>query len=120
MEGECGMESIRSGLLLNDYDVVIHYTDDYDCIIAKLEHSGCPYDLSQNGYCRVHSKCFSCEITFWIAFQFCGKKLIKISLLPVSIQNDQKSYAKLQAVLKKQLGGVSIFQYLHNFANPAK
>lgn len=120
MEGECGMESIRSGLLLNDYDVVIHYTDDYDCIIAKLERSGCPYDLSQNGYCRVHSKCFSCEITFWIAFQFCGKKLIKISLLPVSIQNDQKSYAKLQAVLKKQLGGVSIFQYLHNFANPAK
>ena len=37
MEGECGMESIRSGLLLNDYDVVIHYTDDYDCIIAKLD-----------------------------------------------------------------------------------
>ena len=29
------MESIRSGLLLNDYDVVIHYTDDYDCIIAE-------------------------------------------------------------------------------------
>ena len=63
MEGECGMESIRSGLLLNDYDVVIHYTDDYDCIIVKLERSGCPYDLSQKEYCRVHSKCFSCGIT---------------------------------------------------------
>ena len=93
--GECNMESIRNGLLLDDYGVVIHYTDDYDCIISKLEHSGCPYDLSQNGYCRVHSKCFSCGITFWIVFQFCGRKLIKISLLPVSIQNDQKSYAKL-------------------------
>lgn len=114
------MESIRSGLLLDDYGVVIHYTDDYDCIISKLERSGCPCDLSQKEYCRVHSKCFSCGITFGVAFQFCGKKLIKISLLPVSIQNDQKSYAKLQAVLKKQLGGVSIFQYLYNFANPAK
>lgn len=63
MESKCDMESIKSGLVLDDYDVVIHYTDDYDCIISKLEHSGCPCDLSQKEYCRVHSKCFSCGIT---------------------------------------------------------
>ena len=63
MESGCDMESIRSGLLLEDYGVVIHYTDDYDCIISKLERSGYPCDLSQKEYCRVHSKCFSCGIT---------------------------------------------------------
>lgn len=112
------MESIQNGLRLDDYGTFIRYSDDFDRITAKLKQSNCPYDLSQKGYCRVYSKCFSSEITFWIAFEFSEKRLMRISLLPVNVKNDQNSYTTLQLILEGMLGKIPAWQKMQNFLSP--
>lgn len=112
------MESIQNGLLLDDYDTFIRYSDDFDCIIAKLKRANCPCDLSLKSYCRVNAKCFSSGITFLISFGFSEKRLAKISMMPVSMENDQKSYAALQSILEGLLGKIPAYQKMQNFLNP--
>lgn len=112
------MMSIHNGILLESLDVYIDYNDTYDEIIEKFDRAQCSYDLSQKDYCRVTSTCFDCGITFWIALKFAGKKLIKIALLPINLENNQKSYARIQDILKKMLGKPPISQILNNFLMP--
>ena len=112
------MESIQNGLRLDDYGTFIRYSDDFDRIIAKLEQSNCPYDLSLKDYCRIKAQCFSSGITFLIGFEFSEKRLLKISILPVSTENGQKSYTTLQSILEKMLGKIPVYQKMQNFLNP--
>ena len=109
------MESIQNGLRLDDYGTFIRYSDDFDRIIAKLEQSNCPYDLSSKDYCRIKAQCFSSGITFLIGFEFSEKRLLKISILPVSTENGQKSYTTLQSILEGMLGKIPAWQKMQNF-----
>ena len=61
---------------------------------------------------------FRPESRFGLASNFLKKRLMRISLLPVNVKNDQNSYTTLQLILEGMLGKIPAWQKMQNFLSP--
>ena len=74
-------------------------------MIGYLREKNIPLCMPTETQVGVKSKILSLDIVFTIAFQFCGERLVAITMSPDTTDNDLYSrYNEIQKALERELG----------------